>query len=276
MSQTCVRLCLMVLLWTLAWPVGAQRIALTFDDGFDPRVDAQAQAANARILNVLNASGIRAMFFPAGFMVDSPAGLALVADWSQAGHAIGNHTYSHQAFSDFPAGTQAFFDDVLRGQSLFEKLAGWCPRLRYPYLDEGRSPELKNVGIQWLAQHGYGVASATIFIDDWAYNERFVASSRGEAGNDEPHERQAYLERIWQQASLQETQWSQQLGRSPAHVLLLHANSLNARLLPDIVQMFLSKGWTFEDPIVAFADPVYSREFTQDGQTRVLPMPACH
>lgn len=276
MSQTRLRLCMMVLLmWVCAWPVSAQRVALTFDDGFDPRSDAQAGSSNARILNVLSANQIRAMFFPAGFMVDSAEGLALAADWSRAGHAIGNHTYSHRSFSAFPGGKQAFFDDVLRAQSLFGKWPGWCPRLRYPYLDEGSSPELKEAGLQWLAQHGYGVASATIFIDDWTYNARFVAASRGEAIELEPLERQAYLERIWHQANLQETQWSQDLGRSPAHVLLLHANSLNASVLPDIVSMFRSKGWTFEDPIIAFTDPVYSREFIQDGKTMVLPVPAC-
>jgi len=48
------------------------------------------------------------------------------------------------------------------------------------------------------------------------------------------------------------------LGRSVAHVLLLHHNLTNALFLKDVVQMFKDKGRTLIDSEAAFKDPVYA------------------
>ncbi|MEI2414861.1 polysaccharide deacetylase family protein [Orrella sp. JC864] len=252
----------------------AQQVAITLDDGMDPRSEPRAAHWNALLLDALRGQGVRAMFFPAGFVVDSEPGMALVRAWGQAGHALGNHTYSHQALSQ-AASPQDFLADALRAQALLAALPGWCPRLRFPYLDEGSTPALQQAALQWMHEHGYGVASATIAIDDWNYNERLLA----EAGQGEPDvsaHRRAYLDRLWQEAEQQRERWRQMLGREPAHVLLLHANALNALLLPEILAMFRSRGWTFIDPAQAFADPIYQRAIVRPGQPPVpLAAPAC-
>ncbi len=251
----------------------AQQIAITLDDGMDPRGDARMAGWNQQLLDALQAQRVRAMFFPAGFMVDSPQGMALVHDWSRAGHAVGNHTYSHQALSQ--GSPQVFLADVQRADALFAGLPGWCPRLRFPYLDEGATPALREAVLGWMAGHGYGVASATIAIDDWTYNERLLSQTGKGASPDVSAHRQAYLDRLWQEATQQRERWQQMLGREPAHVLLLHVNALNALLMPDILAMFKSRGWTFIDPVTALADPIYQRGLLREGQTVALPPPAC-
>jgi len=47
------------------------------------------------------------------------------------------------------------------------------------------------------------------------------------------------------------------LGRSAAHVILLHTKRLNAEFLPDIVAMFRAKGWTLIAPAQAYQDALY-------------------
>jgi len=55
------------------------------------------------------------------------------------------------------------------------------------------------------------------------------------------------------------------MQRSPAHVMLLHTNALNAAALAEVVQSFLDRGWTFVAPKAAFSDPPYGL------QPNVLP-----
>jgi len=253
----------------------AQSVAITFDDGLDPRIEPRAAQWNKHLLDTLAQHHVRAMFFPAGVVVDSPAGLALVRAWGAAGHAIGNHTYTHQGFVDGST-PEAFMQDILREQALVGSMPGWCPRVRLPYLNEGSTPERRGHFYALLAQHGYGVAPVTIGIDDWNYSARFIEAANKNPSINLDQFRKPYLDRMWQEVEKQQAFWQQQLKRSPVHVLLLHTNGLNAVMLPDILAMFESHGWTFVDPAVAFTDPIYQRPYTAaDGTQHPLPIPAC-
>jgi peptidoglycan/xylan/chitin deacetylase (PgdA/CDA1 family) len=65
---------------------GARVVALTFDDGPDPRY-------TPRILNILKARHVRATFFVCGRMLGAHPGLARRI--VQEGHVLGNHTETH-------------------------------------------------------------------------------------------------------------------------------------------------------------------------------------
>ena len=92
-------------------PETGNAIALTFDDGPEPGV-------TERILDALQAEGVRATFFMIGEKVAAAPGLARrVAEH----HEIGHHTYSHRKFTELPdveveqelARTDAIFMEVL-------------------------------------------------------------------------------------------------------------------------------------------------------------------
>lgn len=257
----------------------AQTIALTFDDGFDvASAGPQAVADNTAMLAALKRHRVRAMLFPSGVALANPENLALVRAWGEAGHAIGNHTYSHGFLSK--SDTAQYFADVGRAQAILQALPGWCPRLRFPYLDEGGSPAQHDQAMRWLARHGYGVASATISLPDWEFAQRYLdmlqASSQAEAAAF----RQDYVRRILAEAEAQEAHWVQELKRRPAHVLLLHANHLNAAILPELLDSLESQGWTIIDPANAFQDPIYQRGYTGESgsekELHALPVPSCH
>lgn len=64
-----------------------KKIAITFDDGPHPR-------NTPEILKILDKHGVKATFFVIGINAKNyPEALSMVID---AGHEIGNHTYSHQ------------------------------------------------------------------------------------------------------------------------------------------------------------------------------------
>jgi peptidoglycan/xylan/chitin deacetylase (PgdA/CDA1 family) len=107
------------------------RVALTFDDGPDPRT-------TPPILDTLRERGVEATFFVVGRQVAENPGLLrrIVAE----GHAIGNHTYDHADLSELSAGrmrgelrsTQEAVDEAL---GYHRPMALMRPPYGNPYID---------------------------------------------------------------------------------------------------------------------------------------------
>lgn len=234
----------------------AKTLLLSFDDGFDPRTTPDAAALNARMLRALDAAGIKAALFPAGRFVDSPEGLALVRAWGDAGHAIGNHTYSHTDFDTLAL--DACIADISRGDALFKEMPRFKPRLRFPYLREGATAEKRDGLREWLAKNGYTVAPITVMTGDGYYSQRLEQARRTIADRDAEPFRRAYVRHLVERAAYSDRLARDTLGRSPAHVMLLHTNLANATYLPDVIAALRTEGWTFVDADTAFADPLYA------------------
>jgi len=99
-------------------------IALSFDDGPD--------AANTpAILQILKENDVEAAFFCVGANIDKNAGL--LRQVYDAGHLIGNHTYSHHTWFDlFPAAKM--LDDMNRMDQATAGVIAKTPKLfRPPY-----------------------------------------------------------------------------------------------------------------------------------------------
>jgi len=240
----------------------AQTLSFSFDDGLDPRTQAQASEWNGQMLAALAAENVKAMLFPAGKVVGSAEGMKLVEGWSERGHAIGNHTYSHQSLGSKKMNLENFTADVLLADEMFRSLPGWTPRLRFPYLKEGDTAAKRDGMREWMAAKGYEPAPVSIETSDWYYNERFL-KWRSTHPNDEPALfRKVYLAHLLDRAKYYERLARELLGRSPAHVMLLHTNGINAAFLPAIIAMFKAKGWKIVSPTEAFKDPLYAEKPT--------------
>jgi len=249
-------LALLVLLAPALAP--AQSISFTFDDGLDPRREPEAAAWNGAILRALQEGGVTAMLFPAGRIVDSPEGMELVRRWGEAGHAVGNHTYSHRDLASAEVSVDTFAQDVLRAERLLQDTKGWARRLRFPYLKEGDTAAKRDAMRRWMAEHDYRPAPVSIDTSDWYYNQRASQWRARHPGEDPEPLRRAYLAHLWDRALFYDGLARATLGRSPAHVLLLHTNRINARFLPDILAMFRARGWKIVSPAEAFEDPLYA------------------
>lgn len=245
----------------LAWPawLWAQTLALTFDDGFDPRSQPQAAQWNDAMLQALAAADIQAALFPTGKLVDSPEGLALVKAWGEAGHAIGNHTYAHRSFGSPRVSFADFTADVLAADALLRDMPGWRSRLRFPALQEGESADKRDRMRDWMQLHGYEGAPVSIATSDDYYDRRFLAWQQRHPGQDTSRFQQAYLGHLWGRAQYYDLLARRLLGRSPHHVMRLHANAVNAAFLKDVIAMFQSRGWRFVSPEEAYADALYRK-----------------
>ena len=141
-------------------------LALTFDDG--------PSEGSLRLIEYLAAEGIRATFFQCGRNVERHPGIARAI--RDAGHEIGNHTYSHARL--FPRVGRRFYwptaelmaHEVARAQNVIQNELSVTPRLfRAPYglrwfgLDAAQK-QFDLLGVMW-----------TVIGHDWVWPADRVA-----------------------------------------------------------------------------------------------------
>lgn len=133
-------------------------LALTFDDGPDPRFTPQ-------ILDILDKKGIKATFFVIGSNAESHP--ELLRRIYAAGHDIGNHTYTHPNIADVSV-TQLRLE-VSATERLLESVLGRQTHLfRSPY-GEDSEPETEDQvrPMEALSGQGYIFVGMSIDPNDW-------------------------------------------------------------------------------------------------------------
>lgn len=103
---------------------GSKVVYLTFDDGPSPKV-------TPLVLNVLKQENVKATFFIVGSMAEKYP--SLLKQEKQEGHAIGNHTYSHD-YKYVYSSTNNFISDLKKGDKAITSVIGDYNRnlIRFP------------------------------------------------------------------------------------------------------------------------------------------------
>lgn len=199
----------------------------------------------------------------------------LLTSWIDAGHELGNHTYSHRAFHADPGGQPdpslvEYADEILRGEAITRPLLathGAGPRyFRHPYLRTGPPGERKDSLEVFLTDHGYKVAPVTIDNSEWIYAGAYA---RAQSRSDSAAARRigtAYLEHMEEMFEFFEGLSRDVIGREVAQVLLVHANELNADYFDQLVANLRIRGYRFVTLDEALADPAYARGDVYTGE----------
>jgi peptidoglycan/xylan/chitin deacetylase (PgdA/CDA1 family) len=234
-----------------------QSIALTFDDGPDmaDKTGLSAAERNAAILKQLGDAHLKSILFVTRTDTD-PARNDLIREWGRQGHQIGNHTATHPDFEEISLA--AFEQELLACDSAIRNMPGFTRRFRFPYLKEGNTVEKRDGFRLFLAAQHYLPGPVSVDASDWYYSQRLSARLKKAPGADTRPYRDAYLRHLYERAQYYDGLSRNVLGRSVAHVLLLHHNLINALFLREVIQMFRDKGWTVIDSEAAFRDPVYA------------------
>jgi len=98
-----------------------RKIALTFDDG-------PHKSYTEEILNILDEYGIKATFFVVGSNVEQHP--ELVKRELEAGHEIGNHTYSHPHLTNIEA--DELYREMLETERILVEMTDYRPKLFRP------------------------------------------------------------------------------------------------------------------------------------------------
>lgn len=251
-------------------PAPSRAVALTFDDlplqgrPYGIGCDADALLAmHDRLLAGLAAHGIPA----AGFVTEGnacdrlPAGTleTILTRWLDAGHLLGNHTFSHPDLVNTSA--EDYTADVVRGEGTTKRLlAARGEPLRYfrhPYLHTGETAEKKAAVEAFLAARGYTIAPVTLDSDEWVFA---AAYARAVAEEDTAMARRIRTEYLdWTEDVVTHFEgWSREvLGYELPQVALLHANLLNADAVGELAALFARRGYRFVSLDEALQDPAY-------------------
>jgi len=236
-------------------------VAITFDDlpVVRGRNLKREQRITNKLLEQIAVDEVPTTGFVIGSALTSHGKLALVEQWLEAGHDLGNHTLTHPNLRDTPL--TDYIENVSRADYLLSRLLGkWDKKAQYfrhPYLNTGADLPTKLAFEQFLLDQDYIVAPVTIDNDEYMYasaydlaesaNDRALALRIGE-------DYVRYMEEIF---AFYE-QFSQDfLGREPAQILLLHSNALNADYLGELTKMLKARRYQFISLTQALEDAVY-------------------
>lgn len=259
MKALCVLLACAVLHVTST--AAGRQVAITIDDlprGGDggARTLGDVCVMTARLLQPFREQGIPVTgFVNEGRQVEvGVEGLRQILDlWLDAGADLGNHSYSHPDFNDVPL--DQYTADILAGEPILRAaLAARGKPLRFyrhPFLHAGPTPDIKKDLQAFLDRRGYRVAPVTLDNSDYQFAALYTRPQYRE------RVRQAYVPYMESIVAFFEQRSIEVVGREFPQILLLHANQLNADLVPHLLAMFRRRGYTFVSLDRALADDAY-------------------
>jgi peptidoglycan/xylan/chitin deacetylase (PgdA/CDA1 family) len=190
---------------------------------------------------------------------DADARIAILKLWVDAGLELGNHSYSHRSLNRTPL--EEFEAEVTRGEPVTRRLlaaAGLKLRyFRHPFLQVGLELDKRRAFEAFLARRGYSVAPVTIDNDEYVYAAIYAEALR--SGDRAMADRVGadYLRYMDEVVAFCEDVARRLSGREIRHVLLLHANSLNADYFGRLAGAIAARGYTFVTLERALEDEAY-------------------
>ncbi|MDQ3803664.1 MAG: polysaccharide deacetylase family protein [Acidobacteriota bacterium] len=192
----------------------------------------------------------------------------LLRAWLDAGHELGNHTFSHILIDRHPLA--AYQEDVIRGETVTRMLLAERGRklryFRHTQLRTGPTAEYKRGLAEFLAARGYTVAPVTVDNQEWVFAHVYARAKErrdAETARRVAAEYVRYMEEVF---DFFEKLSAESLGYEVKQTLLLHANELNADHFDALAAMMKRRGYTFITLERALTDPAYALPDAQDKQ----------
>ena len=237
------------------------KVSFTFDDGITTDLATyKFKDWNDMILDALAEAELNSTFFVTGFNKLDTKGQYLLKSWSNKGHAIANHTFTHPYYNSDKLTVEDFELELLQTDSIISKYKTFTKLFRFPYLKEGNTEEKISGFRNILQKHHYKNGYVTIDASDWYVNSELIKCIKKEGINSPKIEKfkTFYLKHIMERASYYEKLSFELTGRHINHTLLLHHNLTSALFLEDLIQHFKDKDWELVNSDVAFKDEIYN------------------
>jgi peptidoglycan/xylan/chitin deacetylase (PgdA/CDA1 family) len=195
------------------------------------------------------------------------AQIDLLRMWLDAGLELGNHTYSHRSLNRISL--DDYEADFLKGEIITKELLKERNRpirfFRHPFLQTGRTLEIKSSFDSFLKQHDYTIAPISFdnadYIFSAAYDKAFDKGDKKlmkQVG-------EAYVPYMEAKLGYWESQSKKLFGREISQTLLIHANFINSDYLGDLAAMFKKRGYKFVGLEEALKDDAYRLPDTYVG-----------
>lgn len=186
--------------------------------------------------------------------------IALLTEWLDAGMELGNHTFGHVGLTRTPL--EKMKDAVIQGEvvtrGLLSRRGATLRWFRHPYTHTGTTKETKDAFEAFLSSRGYAVAPFSIEHEDWVYASADAKLAAEGDADGRGRLLAAYLDDFDARCAFYEERSRALFGREIPQVLLSHANALNARAMPFLLERLERRGYAFVSLDEALADPAWS------------------
>ncbi len=197
-------------------------------------------------------------FINAAKTEDVPEDMSVLKAWRAAGQPLGNHTWSHPNLET--TDNELFEAEIQANQPLLRQLMPnddwhW---FRYPYLNEGDTEEKQQAIRKWLFENHYQIAEISMDFEDYLWNAPYA---RCLAKNDTVALQQlhdTYLATADQYITFDRTLAKSVFGHEIPYILLLHIGAFDAHILPDLLDLYRKRGFSFVSLAQASADRAYA------------------
>ncbi|MCP4148401.1 MAG: polysaccharide deacetylase family protein [bacterium] len=181
----------------------------------------------------------------------------LINMWLDAGLELGNHTYSHPSLHKIPV--EDYIVNIEKAHQLLkpvlDKKGKTLRYFRHSFLHTGRTMDIKKQVTTVLHKKNYTIAPVTVDNSDWLF-----ALAYNKAGDDKALKTKiadSYIDYMGKKVAYWESQSQALLGYQVNHILLLHANLLNADHIQRLFTMLKNRGYTFITMEEALKDKTY-------------------
>ena len=242
--------------------VHGQKLAITFDDlpahgDLPPNVTRQ-QVADS-ILDTLHREHLPKVygFINAQSVQDEPETLGVLQAWHDRGEPLANHTWSHPDLNTLTA--EAFLADVDRNEAMLKRFdrKGDSRWFRYPYLHEGDTVEKHRAVRAGLAARGYRIAEVSMDFEDYLWNDPYARcmATGDTAALQYLHD--SYLQVAADYIDIDRNLSKQLFGKDMPYVLLMHLGAFDAKMLPELIALYRTRGFQFVSMPKALGNKAY-------------------
>ena len=242
----------------------ARPLLITVDDlpmaGAAARGDAAVRRATTEsLLAVLKKHRITAVAFVIAGNVKTPEDEAILQRWLDDGHEIGSHSNTHPSYTALTS--EAYLADVVASRTT---LSTWLARrqrtlrfYRFPFLQEGNTPEKVAAMRTALAAGGLRNVPVTLDGTDWSFDRRWAEAVASGSAPAIDEVRQDYLAALRVAVMRTEAMADQLLGRRTPQVLLIHANAVGAANWDAMFTWLAARGHRFAPADEVLADETF-------------------
>lgn len=245
-------------------PQNKRQVAVTFDDLPGTHGDYEMlKYVTENLMAKLKSERVPTTGFVNEFKLQTGAeGIrrtALLRQWLDNGHDLGNHSFSHVSIDR--STVDQYAADVIRGEPAIKKLLTEKGKslkyYRHTQLRTGPTEEYRRRLAQLLKERGYTVAPVTVDNNDHIFAQAYSAARRA---NDNALRQKIgaeyliYMESVFHHFEKLSVEF---LGYEVKQTLLLHANELNADYFDRLAQMLKKRGYGFITLDEALSDKAY-------------------
>ncbi len=235
----------------------SQQVAITFDDlpfGYSAGMtDSMKIVSTKRILAILKDFDVKATgFITSGNMTEENK--VILDMWLENGHSLANHTHRHYNFNEVSA--SKYIADIDSCKLLADE---WINTnyFRYSMLRRGNTEAKRDSVYAFLEREGYTIAPVSIDNNEWIYNRDYSRALREDDTEKMTQLGNEYIQHMKEISLKYQLKGTELTGRNVKHILLLHANPINAEYLHALLGWYKSEGWKFITFQEAMSDPIY-------------------